>query len=167
MLKINSGIIFALIFSVIMIVSINIRNHITTKNCDSLSSGENLTDKVLNTLLTDISQENILFKDLLSEHEYTWVFFFSPQCPSCRIISRNISSNTHEQLIGFSLNATPFSSFYKRNIISGIPVFRVQPSQASVIGICSVPYLIKIDRQGEILEAISSYKPVLKKIREL
>lgn len=167
MLKKNSGIFFILIFSIVIIISINSKNFILKNNCRQISSGGKLTDEALNSLLTDTSKQNLRLKDLLSDREYTWAYFFSPHCPACKIVSANIMSKADKNLIGFALTASPFPSIYQSNNSTGISIFCVEPAQAASIGICSVPILIKIGRHGEILEAISSYKPMLRKIKKL
>ena len=167
MLQKHSGIILILIFSIVMIISSNLQNIFSGEKCDQVSSGKTMTEQVLNLALTDASKKKRLFRDLLSDHEYTWIYFFTPDCPACKIVSDNIRAKSDKNLIGFALTTSPFSSTYNSNHHTDISIFRVDPTQASSIGICSVPYLIKFGRHGEILEAISSYKPVLKKIREL
>jgi len=167
MLKKHSGIILVLIFSMVIIIFSNLQNIISGDNCDQISSGDNLTEGALNLLLINASRQRILLRDLLSCREYTWVYVFSPQCPACKIVSDNIREEISDRLIGLALAEQPIPSIHKMDIHHGISIYYVKPSQAISMGICSVPYLTKISRQGKILDAISSYKPVLNKIREL
>lgn len=160
----NSGIKLILFFSIVMIVSIYLKTSFSEKRCHQIKFGQTFSAESLDILLLDTSGQKFKLKDLLSSQEFTWVYFFSPNCPACRIISDRIKGKTFNNLIGLAVTAPSFSSAYKASSSIEIPFFSTNPAEAMSLGICSVPNLVKITRQGMILETVSSYKTILRKL---
>ena len=92
MMKKNSGVLLILIFSMVMIISVNYKSFFCSTPRTEISYGNKLSDEVLNSFVFDKLKQNFRLKDLLSNREYTWVYCYSLHCPACKIVSANIKT---------------------------------------------------------------------------
>jgi len=161
------GIILILFFMTVAATFILLRHGIREYRSSMLISDIEISDSIPNLSLTNTSGEQLRLKNLISTHHSTWIYFFSPNCKACGVLEDQVVSRVSENLIHVSFAPVSFLSAYKKKTEIIAPLFSLHSKYARLIGVSTVPFLIRVDRNGNIIERESNYKLVSKRLIEI
>ncbi len=163
----NRGIILILFFMVVAITLVLLRQKMREYRSHTIYIGSETSAPITNFDLVNATGESFKLQDIMSTDSSTWIYFFSPNCGACKAINNQIEPKLSKNLIYASFAPISFLSTYKKKSGISAPLFSLHPKYTRIIGISTVPFLIKIDRRGYIIEKESNYKVILDRLTDI
>ena len=154
-------------FNLIAFTGISLRHEIKNSFELDASPNINILDTSLNLKLITTSGDRLGLKDVFSPYQDTWIYFFSPNCRMCNSLLQEIKPIQSENLIFLSFAPISYlNSYQKKNKIDR-PLFSLHLKYAKLIGITSVPCLIRVDQNGLITERESNLANIRVKLYKI
>ena len=156
-----------LFFSIVMVGTIYLKTHMTNQRYLQSSLNPELSEASLRLTVLDTNGQETVFRDVLSVHESTWIYFFSPNCITCKIISKNISKTYLDNFIGVAFTAPSYLSEYQTRNEILFPLYSISPRYANLFGINRIPYLIQLKNNGSIQNEIKEIDNIIAAFNQL
>ena len=163
-LKINNRILrikLIIFFSIVMVVTIYLKTYLATGIHLRSPLDIELSEASLDLVLLNTKGQMTSLREILSIHESIWVYFFSPNCLTCNRICENISKKDLPNFIGIAFTSPSFLLEYQKKSNIMFPLYSVSPRNANIIGIYRVPYLVEVNRHGNIQSKFIKTKDIL------